>query len=243
MTKSDKETVQKVNVHKGHRERVRQRFLQGGIDSLDDYQILEFLLFYVHKRKDTNPLGHELINKFKTLDGVFSATYEELCSVDGIGDSGASLITLIGQLRNRIKRSNMTRKVRLYTTEDAAEYCAQYFEDLPNERMIVISLNSKKDVIATDIISEGGPNSALVDVRKVLEIALLRKASGIILSHNHPGDSTHPSASDLVVTSNIIRVLEGINISVIDHIICNDKTYTSLAERGFLDSKPEARGD
>ncbi len=239
MTNEDKEIVQKENVHRGHRERVRQRFAQNGIDSLDDYQILEFLLFYVHKRKDTNPLGHELINKFKTLDGVFSATYDELCSVDGIGDAGASLITLIGQLRNRIKRSNMARKVRLFTTEDAGEYCSRFFEDLPNERMIVVSLNSKKDVIATDIISEGGPNSTLVDVRKVLEIAMLRKASGIILSHNHPGDSTHPSASDIAVTSNIIRVLEGINISVIDHIICNGNTYTSLSERGLLDAKPD----
>ncbi|MBQ8588547.1 MAG: DNA repair protein RadC [Clostridia bacterium] len=229
---SDKE---KYDIHKGHRERVRKRFLRGGIDVLDDHQVLELLLFYVHKVKDTNPIGHELIAKFKSLEGVFAATYDELCSVKGINEAGATLIMLIGQLRNRLSLGNVQKKVRLDDARDAGEYCMTFFKDLPTERMIVISLNSRKEVIATDIISDGNSNATVVDVRKILETALLRKASGVVLSHNHPGDTTHPSSSDVAVTERIIQVLEGINISVIDHIICNDDSFESMSERGFLD--------
>ncbi len=229
---SDKE---KQDIHKGHRERVRKRFLKEGISVLDDHQVLELLLFYVHKVKDTNPIGHKLINKFKSLEGVFAAGYDELCSVEGINEAGAALIMLIGQLRNRLSLSNIQNRVRLETVSQAGEYCMNFFKDLPNERMILISLNSKKEVIASDIISDGNSNATVVDVRKILEFALLRKAAGVVLSHNHPGDTTHPSASDVAVTERIIRVLEGINIAVIDHIICNDDSYESMSERGFLD--------
>jgi len=229
---SDKE---KYDIHKGHRERVRRRFLKDGIDVLDDHQVLELLLFYVHKVKDTNPIGHELISKFKSLEGVFAATYDELCSVDGISEAGATLIMLIGQLRNRLSLSNVQKKLRLADARDAGEYCRGFLKDLPTGRMIVISLNSRKEVIAADIISDGNSNATVVDVRKVLEIALLRKASGVVLSHNHPGDTTHPSSSDVAVTERIIQVLEGINISVIDHIICNEDSFESMSERGFLD--------
>ncbi len=224
------------NVHKGHRDRVRNRFLQKGIGAFDDHEILEFLLFYVHRVKDTNTIGHELIDRFKTLDGVFSASYEELCKVNGIDKAGASLITFVGQLRNRISLSSTKQKLRLSTNKDAGEYCMGFFEHLSNERVILVSLNSLRDVLAVDIISEGGPNSAHVDVRKIVETAMMRKASGVIIAHNHPGDSTHPSSADVAVTDRVIRVLEGIDIAVIDHIICNETSYTSMSERGILET-------
>ncbi len=231
----DKDT-KKDNIHKGHRERVRKRFLKDGINAFEDHQILEFLLFYVHKIKDTNPIGHALINKFKSLDGVFSASYEELCSVDGISESGASLIMLIGQLRNRISRDTMEKKVRFSTHRDAAEYCMKLFDGLSVEKLFLISLNSMKDVISTDVISEGTCNATTADMRKILEIAMLRKASGVIITHNHPGDSPHPSSSDVAVTTKIINLLESINISVIDHIICSGSDYSSMSERGILET-------
>ena len=102
--------------------------------------------------------------------------------------------------------------------------------------MIVVSLNSLRDVLAVDVVSEGTFNATNADVRKILEIALLRKATGIILAHNHPGDSPHPSAADTAITAKIMTVLEGINIAVIDHIICSNGSYSSMSERGVMDS-------
>ena len=223
------------NVHAGHRERMRTKFLKRGIDAFDDHEILEFLLFYVNKQRNTNPIGHNLIEKFKTLEAVFDASYEELLAVDGVGEAGASLIKLIGQIPNRLSSDGARRKIRLVTSRDAAEYCAQFFKGLDHERMLMISLNSVKDVLAVDVISDGSFNATNADVRKIVELALQRKATGVILSHNHPSDSPHPSAADTLATTKIMDILEGINIAVIDHIICSDDSFCSMSERGLMD--------
>ena len=224
------------NVHSGHRERMRAKFLKRGIDAFDDHEILEFLLFYVNKRKNTNPLGHALMAKFKTLEAVFGATFEELCEVDGLGEVGATLIKLVGAIPNRLSINAMEKKVRLASHRDAAEYCAGFLKGIEHERMIMVSLNSMRDVLAVDVISDGTFNATNADIRKILKTALLRKASGVILAHNHPGDTCHPSAADTLVTSKIMGVLESINIAVIDHIICGDDSYSSMSERGVLDA-------
>ncbi len=231
-----KENTKDQNVHAGHRERMRKRFFEKGIDSFQDHEILEFLLYYVYRNGNTNPIGHALMDKFKTIDGVFGATYDELCSVKGVGEKGAILIMYINELRNRLSRSSVEKKVRLATHRDAADYCFKFFEGLSSEKFILISLNSKRDVIAADVISDGTCSASSVDIRRIMEIVLLRKPSGVILSHNHPGDSPHPSSSDLAVTSRIIDLLEGIDIAVIDHIICSGKDYCSLSERGMLEA-------
>jgi DNA repair protein RadC len=236
----DNKENKKVNIHSGHRERMRTRFFRGGIDALEDHEILEFLLFYVHKVKDTNPLGHALIKKFKTLDGVFSASRDELCKVDGISDSGAALLMLIGSLYNRIRKSANTKKAVISNAESAGQYCMELLKDLPNERMMVVSLNSLREVLSADVVSDGTCNATSADIRKILEIAMLRKASGVLLCHNHIGDSPNPSVSDIGATNRIISVLEGINISVIDHVICSGDTYVSMSERGILDVRVDA---
>lgn len=227
---------EKDNIHHGHRKRMQAKFAKGGIDSLEDHEILEILLYYVHRTKDTNPIGHRLMRKFKTLDRVFSATAEELCSVEGIGNSGAGLLTLIGQLNNRISRSTLDSKVRFSGHDEAADYCCRLFRGLKKERLVLISLNSSRDVIDTDVVSDGACNATTADVRKIVELAMMRKASGVVLVHNHPGDCPHPSSADISATARIISVLEGINVSVVDHIICSEDKYCSMAERGILDS-------
>lgn len=225
-----------VNIHSGHRERMRKKLLKHGIGAFEDHEILEFLLFYVNKQKDTNPIGHKLIDKFKSLEAVFGASFNELCSVDGINEVGAALIMLVGALPNRLSLNSAKQKAHLGSHREAAEFCSQFFKGLDYEKMIVVSVNSAREVLAVDEVSTGTTNATSVDIRKILEIALLRKATGIILAHNHPSDSPHPSAGDTAVTTRIISVLEGINISVIDHIICSNDSYSSMSERGLLDT-------
>jgi len=230
------------NIHSGHRERVRKRFLKDGISSFSDYQILEMLMFYVHKRKDTNEIGHNLINEFGSLENVFSATFDELCTVDGVGESGAVLIRLIGQLFNRVNARPIETGTYLSSTEITGQYLIDYFKNLSVERFVLISMNCERKILGVDIISEGDHSATAVDIRKIVNIAMKRKATVVLLAHNHPGDSTNPSDSDIVVTGKIINVLEGLDIMVADHIICNDTSFSSLEERGFLSEGPNYRG-
>ena len=229
-----KKKVENENIHAGHRERVRARFLKNGISDFEDYQILEFLLFYVYNRKDTNEIGHALIKEFGSLDNVFSATYDELCRVKGVGDRAATLINMIGQLNHRLSFKPIKNGTYLTTTQIIGKYCIDYFRNLTNERLILISMNCERKVLGVDVISDGDHSATVVDIRKILNLALKRKATMVVLSHNHPGDSPHPSDSDIIMTTRVINVLEGIDIMVADHIICNDVSFVSMDERGFL---------
>lgn len=223
------------NIHAGHRERMRKRFLKDGINIFDDYQVLEFLMYYVYKRGDTNPIGHNLINEFKTLEAVFNAEYEELQSVEGIGPSGALLINFIGQLRNKIVYDSMnTHNIKFNTIADIGHYCMDCLRHLNHERLIMLSLNDNRELISRDIISEGVSNATSAEIKTIVSTALKRNASGIILAHNHPGGNSHPSSSDINTTSRIIDSLSGINVSVIDHIICGEFDFSSFYERELL---------
>jgi len=226
---------QNSNIHAGHRERMRKRFLKDGINVFDDYQVLEFLMYYVYKREDTNPIGHKLINEFKTLEAVFNADYEELQSVEGIGPSGALLINFIGQLRNKIVYDSMnTNNITLNSTADIGHYCMDCLRHLNHERLMMLSLNDDRQLISRDIISEGVSNATSADIKTIVSTALKRNATGIILAHNHPGGNSHPSSADISTTSRIIDSLAGINVCVIDHIICGEFDFCSFYERDLL---------
>ncbi len=226
--------MKEENIHEGHRKRMRQKFLSDGIDAFTDHEILEFFLFYVHKRANTNPIGHALIKKFGSLKNVFSASYDELIKVDGVGESSAVLIKLLSQLSNRISRKEIPKKARLASEEETGKFCMSLFYGLTEERFIIICVDSERNVLSWHEISKGVSNATVVELRKIVEIAMARDAVGIILAHNHPGDSTNPSAADMSITNKVIRVLEELNIAVVDHIICNDETFTSMEQRGFM---------
>ncbi len=232
--KTTDNTPQKDNIHKGHRERMRTRFKEKGISYLEDHEILELLLYYVYARKDTNKIGHNLMSKFGSLENVFAASEEELLEVDGIGDRASVLIELIGQLVNRVHRKSIPNGIVLDDYEKAAQYCMDYFHGLEVEKFILISMDAKNRIINTDVISEGDHSASVVDIRKILRLALKHKAISVMLAHNHPWDSPNPSDSDIIITGKIVDVLEGIDISVADHIICGDKYYVSMDQRGFM---------
>lgn len=86
------------NIHKDHRMRLKSQFLENGINSLTEVQILELLLFYSIPQKDTNPLAHKLLNQFSSIKGVLSAPIEELMGVVGIKQNSAALLKLVNGL-------------------------------------------------------------------------------------------------------------------------------------------------
>ena len=227
-------TSPKYNIHEGHRERMRTRFKEKGISYLEDHEILELLLYYVYARKDTNNIGHALLRKFGSLEKVFAASEEELLEVEGIGDRASVLIELIGQLVNRVHHKPIPKGKILDDYEKAGQYCMDYFRGLEVEKLILISMDAKNKIINTDVISEGDHSASVVDIRKILRLALKNKAVSVLLAHNHPWDSPNPSDSDIIITGKIVDVLEGIDISVADHIICGDKYYVSMDQRGFI---------
>lgn len=235
MSSKESKSPAKKNIHSGHRERMRKKFFKNGIDCFEDYEVLEILMYYVHKRKNTNEIGHLLIDEFGTLENVFNAKYADLLKIDGIGESGAMLINFIGKLRNKITNDSIKdSEIKFKSTADLASHCRDFFVNLTEERLIMLSLNNGGRVISRDIISEGTTNATAVNSRKILETALNKNAASIILAHNHPGASAHPSENDIIFTNTIIDSLRGMNIDLLDHIICGEVTFFSMRDRGLL---------
>ncbi len=208
------------NVHQGHRERLRTRFLDEGLEKFQEHNILELLLFYSIPVKDTNEEAHALINRFGSLSAVFDAPFEELCKVKGIGERTATLIKLMPELFQRYELDKLNNdEVMLNSSKLVAAYVSKFFKGLTVERLYLLSLDSTCKMLSFDLISEGNVSKTSVDSRKIIEIALRNKATNIILVHNHPSGVTAPSRNDTDVTISVSNILENVGLRLCDHII------------------------
>lgn len=218
------------NVHKGHRERLRHRFLSSGLNDFQDHNVLELLLFYSVPMKDTNEEAHRLIDKFGSLSSVFDASYDELCSVKGIGERSAALIKLMPELFRKYEIDKVkNQEIILNNTESVAKYVSSAFKGLSTEMLYLLCLDSSCHVLSFVPVSEGNISVAPLSVRKIMEIAFKSNASSVILVHNHPSGCAAPSREDIDVTIHLFDILSKVKIKLNDHIIvCDGNEYFSF---------------
>ena len=223
-----------MSVHDGHRSRMKNRFLEHGLDSFDDHNVLELLLFYAIPRGDVNPPAHELIKTFGSLAAVFDAPLDELVKVSGIGENTALLIKTIPQISRRYMISRTSSANILNSTQNAGNYLMQFFYGERDEVVYMACLDAKCKVINCKLIFRGSVNSANISVRKLVENALLYNATSVIIAHNHTSGIALPSQEDLSTTRKIADALRAVDINLHDHIIVADDDYVSLADNGVF---------
>lgn len=219
------------NLHKGHRQRVRARFLDVGLDGFSPHEILELLLFYTHQRVDTNEIAHRLIDRFHTLSGVFDADLEALVEVDGINETSAVLLKMIPQLSRQYRISSQ-KAVYLGTFDAVCDFFRNLYVGEQSERLRVACLSDRLKLTACDVVSEGGPSGVPINMRKIVEYALRQKCDIVVLAHNHPNGSAVPSNEDIVATQQIFHALKTVGIQLVDHVIVAGETAISLKEFG-----------
>lgn len=222
-----------MSIHEGHRERVRKRFLQEGLDSFTDIQVLEFLLFYCISRRDTNPIAHALLERFGSLSQVLEAPVEELCKVDGIGESTAVFLRLIPQAGRFYLKDRVSQVKILSSLESCAAYLVPFFFGQRVEMVYLLCLDAKCKLLNCTRIAEGNVNAAGLSVRKVVETALAANATSVVLAHNHPGGLAIPSKEDILTTSRVSAALDAVDIHLSDHIIVADNDYVSMVQSGY----------
>lgn len=222
-------------LHKDHRARLKARFLKEGLDSFEDHQVLELLLFQAIPRLDTNPVAHRLIQRFGSLSAVLEADPKDLASVEGIGSNAAAFLSMIPQVTRRyfLDRVRHSRK-SLNTSEAAAEYLVPLMAGRAEEVFYLICLDSQLRVLYPALISEGTVKDALVHPRKVAEAAVRHKAASVILAHNHPAGSAKPSGHDHALTKRLVQALGGMSVQVVDHIIVAGEQIYSFQREGTL---------
>jgi DNA repair protein RadC len=223
-----------MNVHGGHRQRLKERFLTHGLDSFDDHNVLELLLFYALPRVDANPIAHELIDRFGSLSGVFDAPYDELTKVPGIGENAALLLKLIPQSSRRYQISKSKHNSILNTSRKAGDFLLPYFFGERDEVVYMVCLDAKCKVLSCKLMFRGGVNSANVNLRKIVENALASNASSVILAHNHTSGIAIPSEEDKATTKKVIDALRAVDVTLADHIVTADNDYVSFADNGFI---------
>lgn len=221
-------------LHEGHRQRVKDRYLIEGLDSFEDHQVLEFLLFYCIPMKDTNELAHKMISEFGSLAGIFEADPKDICKRCRVSANTAILLTLIPSLARRYFKEKWGDKPVLSSSTKAGEYAVSLFVGRTYEVFYVICLDSQNRVNYAVLVHEGTINETPVYPRIIVEAVLRHQANSVILAHNHPGGSLPPSDADLQVTKRITAALETISVHVADHIIVAGDRYFSFAEKGLL---------
>lgn len=222
-----------TNVHKGHRQRLKERFLREGLDNFEEYQVLELLLFYGIPQRDTNAIAHNLMNRFGSLSRVLEASQEELAEVPYVGDNVATLFQLITAVSRYYQVSVAQREKILTTIEDCGRYLVPYFHGRQHETVFLLCLDAKCKVLACEKVGQGGVNSAGVSVRQIVETALKFNATSAILAHNHPSGLAFPSREDVQTTCRVAAALDGVDVELTDHIIVADADWVSMAQSGL----------
>ena len=223
-----------MGVHDGHRERLKSRFFEYGLESFNDLNALELLLFYAIPRRDTNLIAHTLLNRFETLDGVFKASKQELCDVEGIGENSAGLIMLIPQIMKKTMVSATRKIVCIDNSDDAGSFFLPRFMGEEDEVAYMLCLDSQRRVIKCTEIGRGVVNSVNINLRQVVETALKYKASSVIISHNHPNGIALPSAEDDIVTKQISQALQMVGVYLADHIVVAEGDFVSYSDSNML---------
>jgi DNA repair protein RadC len=218
----------------GHRARLRQRFLQGGAGALQDYELLELLLTFAIPYSDVKPLAKKLIAHFGSFTRVFDASPEAIMEVTGLKEYSAVLIRLVKACAEYYLKEGILGRQKLSSLDALVDYCRTSMGGLADEQFRVIFLNSQNEIIAEEIVQEGTVNQTVVYPRKVLELALKHKATGLILVHNHPSGNLKPSAADVDLTRSLVKASRALNLTVHDHLIISRHGYFSLAEKDML---------
>ncbi len=220
--------------HRGHRQRLRRRYSQSGIDTLHDYEVLELLLFYAIPRKDTKALAKELLKRFGSLKKLMDADPKEIETLPGVGAQAAVLIGLVRDMGTLYLREKATETPQVSSTRALLDYCMASMGGLKDERFSVIYLNAQNRIIQTEVIQEGIVNQAVVYPRKIIEKALKQKASAVILVHNHPSGHIRPSEADIRLTRTLQDTARVLDILIHDHIIVGENRYFSFREEGLI---------
>ncbi len=219
----------------GHRERLKKKFIENGIEALNEYEVIELLLFFSIPVKDTKPIAKELLKEFKNIKGIFkNLDSKKILNVKGFGKNSLTLFKLIKELHSLIEKQKIFERKVLDNLEKVIKYAKISIGNRLKEELKVICLNSKNEIIEDVTVEIGTENEIYIYPRKIVKIALENNSTAIILLHNHPSGNINPSQSDINITKKLKLLLENIGITLHDHIIVASDNYFSFKEQGII---------
>ena len=219
------------NVHKGHRQKVRQRYLANGLEGEPAHNVLELLLFYAIPYKDTNPIAHALIDRFGSLSGVLRAGVPELASVKGMGENAAILLHLVLDVYKAYADDLLQTGDTMETAEEIVAYMRPKFINSADEKVYVLCFGANGKLLAVRKVAQGDLVGARIDMRAIAAIVLETNAQDVVLLHNHPNGIASPSGEDIETTKQLYVFLNTMHAHLVNHIIVTENGYYSMADK------------
>jgi DNA repair protein RadC len=228
------DTQQTKPHYAGHRKRLRERVLNAKAASLQDYELLEMLLFAGNPRGDTKPLAKILISHFGSLSKVLSASSEDLMKAEGVGESAAASILVVREFAGRLLQNAVMEKPIMQSWKALLDYCHATMGHDNKEQFRIFFLDKKNKLIADEKQQEGTVDHTPVYPREVVKRCLDLGASAIILVHNHPSGDPTPSQEDITMTQQIMQALTPVSVRLHDHLVIGSEEHYSFASNGLL---------
>lgn len=227
------ETINQVR-GEGHRERLRERFIEGGIERFTDEEVIEFLLTLGTPRKDVKLEAREALKQYGTLSGVLAAPLDELKTIKGIGEKNVLYLKLVHEVAGRYLRDKVIKASFFNSSKAVYEYLFHSMRDLKREVFRVLFLNRKNELISDQDVFQGGLTGSAVYPAEIMKLALNSNAAALVFVHNHPSGDPQPSTEDSNLTKNLVFASQLLSIQVLDHIIIGNNRYYSFADEGII---------
>lgn len=218
----------------GHRDRLRDRAVAGGLAALPDYELLEVYLFRTIPRGDVKPLAKALLMRFGSVGGVLGASISELRGVAGVGEAVALDVKLLQEATLRVTREQVTKRPVVSSWSQLLTYVRVAMAHESREQFRVLYLDKRNQLIADEVMNRGTVDHAPVYPREVVRRALELAASAIILVHNHPAGDPTPSGADIAMTKEIVEAARPMRITVHDHLVVGRDGTASFKALGLL---------
>lgn len=222
-------------MHSGHRQRIRERIEKYGIDSLSDHEFIEYLLYYVQPRVNTNEPAHRLMNTYGSISKVLESDAASLMETEGIGPKSAQFLSLIPEICRRYYLDKYSPKDVFSSLDALLEYLQKLFLGITEEAAAIVLLDGSRGLISSKFIAQGNIREVYINRQDILIEVIQKKAPYVVLAHNHPSNQPQPSSEDFVLTNHLAAALNVAGITLMDHVIlCPNGSYYSFSKEDRL---------
>lgn len=219
---------------KGHRKRLRHRFMDGGASAVPDYELLELVLFRAIPRRDVKPLARALLDQFADFNGVLSAPFDRLSAVPGVSSAVFEELKIVEAVAHRLTKTKIIEQPVLSCWDALLSYCQTTLAHRSIEEFRVLFLDRKNNLIADEKQGSGTVDHVPVYPREIIKQALQLNASALILVHNHPSGDPTPSSEDIKMTDEIVTAAAILGLTVHDHLVIGKSSEFSFRSEGLL---------
>lgn len=218
----------------GHRQRLRERFLNAGLQGFHDYEVIELLLTLGTPRRDCKQAAKDALKKFGSLNAVLEADPKELQEINGIGPNNVFGLKLSQTVAQRYLADRIIGHDIITSSDEVLDYLKHNLRDKKQEIFSVIYLNGRNEIIGMEELFHGSLTISAVYPREVVKKVLKQNAAAIILVHNHPSGNLNPSEEDIKITKKLKDAVATIDVKVHDHLIIAGNNYYSFADNNLL---------